>query len=445
MNDDFLHRIRIEPPRYFIAALKTRLDQTAKDQTRRLSMRSRGLIMGGLIAGAALATGLFAARILYSPPSDGNSPSLAAPSIVDNQPPRLRSQPSTTSDVAEAPSGKSSAADKTGRLGIGASVAVAAHIKAATGYMNRNLNLYPQFAEPTVSMMSSNAVFASLCGAGGDSISAAVVDRRIFPSELDVCHRLGKRIAELKIGYEAIALVRSGLYGAPKLGVRSLFLALAREVPDPLNPGELIRNPNTTWDQVDSSLPNEHIDVSGPPLSGATGIALRELILKPGCSTFPTIAALKETNPERFEDVCGAIRADGVYQIREVSRNAGNNPSDFTDYLNANPQAIALLGYQERTLRAWNLAAASIDGVAPSPPAIRSGSYPGARAIYIYANTAVSHMRDFVLAVWSSVGNSPGDALTDTTLMSVDSDEERGLWKQVLTLPELKLQREEER
>jgi phosphate transport system substrate-binding protein len=299
------------------------------------------------------------------------------------------------------------------------------------------MNVYPPFTEPTVSMMSSNAVFASLC-ARGDAIDSAVVDRRMFPEELDVCHRLNKHIAELKIGYEAIAFVRSNLYDAPKLSARSIFLALAREIPDPSNPAELITNPNITWDQVDSTLPNERIDVSGPPLSSGTGIAFRELILKAGCLMFPTIASLKQTEPERFEKVCGTLRTDGIYRVREMSRGAEINLWDLTDYLNANPQAIALLGYEEEVLRSSNLSAGSIDGVTPSPSSIHAGSYPGARTIYLYANSGVSRVRDFVYAMWSSVGSAPRDASGDATLIPVDSAERRGAQITVLTLPDLR-------
>jgi hypothetical protein len=45
----------------------------------------------------------------------------------------------------------------------------------------------------------------------------------------------------------------------PNLSARSIFLALARDVPDPLHPDVLVKNPNITWNQVDSTLPDEHI------------------------------------------------------------------------------------------------------------------------------------------------------------------------------------------
>jgi phosphate transport system substrate-binding protein len=437
MNDDFLHRIRAEPPPHFIASLKARLNRLEKESVTRRPVWRRGFFIGSMIAGAALATGLFVARTVYGPPSDNMRPNFtAAPSLAENQHPSVAPQASDskTADVLFTSQGKAAVADRTpGQLGIGATVAIYPHIKEATRFMNKNMNVYPPFPEPTLTMMSSNAVFASLC-AGSNSADAVVVDRRILPAELEVCRRINKHIAEVKLGYEAIVLARSNLYDAPRLSTRAIFLALAREVPDSLHPEELIQNPNVTWDQVDSTLPNERIDMSGPPLSAAVGIAFRDVIMKAGCLTVPTIASLKETDPERFEEVCGSVRTDGVYRVRPASQGAGNNPFDLAGYLQAYPAAIALLGYREELLWDSTLSFGSIDGVTPSRSIIYAGSYPGARTLYLYANTAVPHMRDFVLAILSSVG----DGRVDTALMPIEPAEFRNLREHVLTLPELK-------
>ena len=173
--------------------------------------------------------------------------------------------------------------------------------------MNKNMNVYPPFLRADAFDDVRKFVFASLC-AGSTSVEVVVVDRRILPEELEGCRRINKHITEIKVGYEAIALARSNLYDAPKLSTQSIFLALAREIPDPLHPEELIKNPNVTWDQVDSYLPNERIDVSGPPLSAATGLAFRDLVMKAGCSSLPTIASLKgETQSalKRYADRSG--------------------------------------------------------------------------------------------------------------------------------------------
>jgi phosphate transport system substrate-binding protein len=436
MNDDFLYRMRAEPSPYFIASLKARLNQLDKESLTRVSIRRRVFFLGSIIiAGVAIATGLFVARTMYSPPLNNLRPiPVTNPSPADDQhtgfaPKATHASPSAVVNTAQE---KAAAVNRTpGQFRVGATVSIYPNIKEAVRFMNKNMNLYPPFQEPTLSMMSENSVFASLCS-GSTSVEVVVVDRRIIPEELEVCRRINKHISEIKVGYEAIVLARSNLYDAPRLSTQSIFLALAREIPNPLHPEELIKNPNVTWDQIDSTLPNERIDVSGPPLSAATGIAFRDLVMKAGCTSLPTIALLKGTDPERFEEVCGSVRTDGAYRVSDLSQ-ISSNPFDFVGYLQAHPEAIALLAYRQELLRAWKLAAGSIAGVAPSDSTISSGSYPGARALYLYANTTVPHMRNFVLAIWSSVGG-PSD---DTPLISVDA-EQPNLRPQVLTLPDLK-------
>jgi phosphate transport system substrate-binding protein len=436
MNDDFLHRIRAEPPQRFVRALKARLDTVEKESLKRRQIRRRGFFAGALIAGAALATGLYVARTTSSPALYNSRPvPVTAPSHVDDQQAGSpRTTASSTADAVVASQGKAAGAVRPPTaLSVGATVSIYANVKEATRFMNENMNVYPPFPEPMFAMMSSGAVFPSLCARSG-SIDAVVVDRRILPEELEMCRQSNKHIGEVKLGYEAIALVRSRLYETPKLSTRAIFLALAREVPNPSHPEELIKNPNHTWDQVDSALPGERIDVSGPPLSTATGIAFRDLLMKAGCSTLPSVAALKETDPERYEQVCGTVRTDGVYRVvSDLFQRPGSNPFNLVGYLQANPPAIALLGYREEPLRVWNLTAGSIDGVAPSPSIIYSGSYVGARTLYLYANITVPHMREFVLATWSSVGGTSGD----TPWISIDAAEQRNLRQQIITLPEM--------
>jgi hypothetical protein len=116
--------------------------------------------------------------------------------------------------------------------------------------------------------------------------------------------------------------------------------------------------------------------------------------------------------------------------VFESTQRAGSNPFDLVGYLQANPEAIALLGYREESLRSWHLSAGAIDGITPSPSMIYSGSYPGARALYLYANTAIPHTRDFVYAIWRSMSGAPGY----TTFTFVDAAEQRDLKQEALKI-----------
>ena len=53
MNDDFLHRIRAEPPPHFIASLKARLNQLDKESLTRVSIRRRIFFIGSMYCGSS--------------------------------------------------------------------------------------------------------------------------------------------------------------------------------------------------------------------------------------------------------------------------------------------------------------------------------------------------------------------------------------------------------
>jgi phosphate transport system substrate-binding protein len=446
MNDDFLHRIRAEPPPRFITALKARLLQLESETPRRRPIGWRGLFLGSLIAATALAAGLFLARGMYDVSSStvpSRPGSDASSQNVDDRPRAASPRPDPARLSAVTPHlGEAAKTSRIpGQLVIGATVAIAPTIKVATGLMIRNMNVSPSFSEPAFSIMSQNAAFPALCDSN-NPVDMVVMSRRAHPGELDACHRQNRHIAEVELGYEAVVLVRSKLYDDLKLDSRSIFLALAREIPDPLHPENLIRNPNVTWDQVDPTLPSERIDVSGPPLSSETGRALRDLILKRGCLAVPTIAAMKETDPDRFEEICGSVRTDGVYRAGDIlAQRAGGSPFDLTGYLQTHPEAIALLNPEaiglpgSREAQDSSFAMSSLDGVVPSRSTIYSGAYLGARVVYLYANTAHPQTRNFVMALWSAVNDGPGDS----TLISVDAAERPDLLRQVRTLPDLNL------
>jgi ABC-type phosphate transport system substrate-binding protein len=446
MNDDFLHRIRVDPPPRFIATLKARLVRLEQGMQPRPVWR-RGFFLGSLIAATALASGLFLARRMYDVSSSAvpssPSPSVSSPN-VDDRPRAVSPLPAgqaQSSVVTPHPDEAVKSSRVPGQIVIGATVAIAPTIKMATGFMQRNMNVNPPFSEPAFSIMSENAAIPALCDSD-NPVDIVVMNRRVRPGELDACHRQNRHIAEVKLGYEAVVLVRSKIYDELKLDSRSIFLALAREIPDPLHPEDLIKNPNVTWDQVNPALPSERIDVSGPALSSETGIAFRDLVLKRGCLAIPTIAAMKETDPDRFEEICGTVRTDGVYRAGEgdmPAQRAGGSPFDLIGYLQSNPEAIALMNAEaigipgSREAQDSSFATSSLDGVVPSRSAIYSGAYPGARIVYLYTNTAHPQIRYFVRALWSAVNDGH-----DPTLISVDVGD-RNLLQQMMTLPDLNL------
>ena len=186
-------------------------------------------------------------------------------------------------------------------------------------------------------------------------------------------------VIAIPLGYAAVVLARSPLYGALDLTRREVFLALAKWVPDPARPGIVHENGSTVWRQIDPAQGPEPIQVMGPELASATGRSMIELLMEGGCDTYSWIAALKSTAPDKYARICRTVRSDGVYS--EVSNLQASE-------LLAEPNALGILGFGDLINMPGdgNLAVSSVDGVTPTPEDIESGSYPASRGIYLYVN-----------------------------------------------------------
>ena len=442
MNDDFLRRIRREPSPRFLASLQARLAQGAPVPEK--PWRRQALFVAGVLAGAALASGIYLAREWLTPrvpalpaTNASNPPPIEAPAAHGS----VVADDSKTGATAESqqtvanPRAVSSGAGATPpRLDVAATIPIAPLIQAATRSMYRSMSFRAADVESSFSLMPTGAIVAALCGTD-DAIQAIVTDRRILPDELAACRGNQRHLSEVKIGYEAVNVVNSNLYPRPRFTARALFLGLAREVPDPARPDVMIPNPYVTWDQIDPALPDERIDVLGPPASSTTAMVFRRTVLEAGCRSFPAIAALETSDPARFDTVCGAIRAD-YYRPKDSIPGSAQNPYAFVGYLQANPGALAV--HAEGNLQSWNLSAAAIDDVVPAWNTIRSGAYTGSRALYLYVDKSSSLARNFAYALYSALGSGmTGYGLTDAISGLNDRAEQRAVRDQVLTLPEL--------
>ena len=132
--------------------------------------------------------------------------------------------------------------------------------------------------------------------------------RRIKKSELEKCSKAGIEVVEIKVGYDGIVIANSKKGEKFNLSKRDIFLALAKDVPEGnAEGGKLIPNPNKTWKEVNSNLPDIKIEVLGPPPTSGTRDAFNELAIEGGCKTFPNLKAIK----------------------KEDKKGAGNMPAPF--------------------------------------------------------------------------------------------------------------------
>lgn len=236
-----------------------------------------------------------------------------------------------------------------------------------------------QRANPGVSVIvestGTGAGMKLFCaGTGGQSPDLTNASRRIKKSEFDDCVAHGvKQVIEFPIGIDGLTVIESVNAQPMKLTLRDLYVALAA---NPFGKG-----PNTaqTWKDVNPALPATKIRVIGPPPTSGTRDSLNELFIQKGCETDAEMKALKESDEDKFKDICTKLREDGAFV------EGGENDNLLVQKISNDPSALGVLGYSFLEENSDKVRAVELNGVAPNGSTITDLSYPGARKIYIYA------------------------------------------------------------
>ena len=241
-----------------------------------------------------------------------------------------------------------------------------------------------KFKTPKVESVGTGGGMKLFCqGLGPQYTDIANASRRIKASEVADCEKNGvKEIVEVRIGFDGIVLANSKTSPTYKLTRQQLYLALAKQVPDPASPTKLVDNPYTTWKQIDKTLPDVKIEVLGPPPTSGTRDAFAELALEKGCESFTWLKELKGVDEKRFKRVCTQIREDGAYV------EAGENDNLIVQKLEANPKALGIFGYSFLEENLSKLHGSIIEGKEPTFENIASGGYPVSRSLYFYVKKA---------------------------------------------------------
>ena len=124
-----------------------------------------------------------------------------------------------------------------------------------------------KFKTPKIESTGSGGGFKLFCeGVGVKTPDITNASRAIKKSECEKCAKNGvKDIVQVKIGYDGIVLANGKGAKPLKLTLKDIFMALAKEVPDPKGGEKLVPNPYKTWKAVNPSLPDIKIEVLGPP------------------------------------------------------------------------------------------------------------------------------------------------------------------------------------
>jgi phosphate transport system substrate-binding protein len=224
-------------------------------------------------------------------------------------------------------------------------------------------------------------------GVGANTPDAANASRRITKSEFDTCKENGVTPIEVKIGFDGIVLANSKKSREMDVTLEQLYLALAAEIPGP--DGKMIKNPNQTWSDVAPNLPNQKIEVLGPPPTSGTRDAFNEMAMEGGCK-----AVEKRLGVKIEKKQCAQIRADGAYV------EAGENDNIIVQKLDSNPGAFGVFGYSFLEENQDKIQGSKINGVEDDVDNIASGKYPLSRSLYVYVKKehigVIPGLQDFV-------------------------------------------------
>lgn len=259
-------------------------------------------------------------------------------------------------------------------------------------------------------------IFCEGIGEAHPDITGA--SRAMKQSEHELCVGNGvDNITEVQIGNDGLSIALSRENEADwDLTLTEVYMALAAEVPVD---GEMVANPYTTWNEINSDLPETEILAYGPPPTSGTRDAFVELAMVAGCMEIPYIA---EQGEDWAEENCARMRQDGPFV------EAGENDNLIVQRLNADPNAMGIFGYSFLFENLDTLKPVMINGVEPDGDTIASGDYPISRPLFFYVKNAhrgvIPNLQEFVEEYVSDESMGPGGYLTERGLVPL-GDERR--------------------
>ncbi len=292
------------------------------------------------------------------------------------------------------------------------------------------------FKTPKVESTGSGGGIKLFCaGVGVQHPDIANSSRRILATEVADCAKNGvTTIVEVKIGYDGIVFANSKISPLYSVTLRDVYLALAKDVPDPAGGERLVPNRYRQWSEINSALPAVDIEVLGPPPTSGTRDSFNELMMEGGCKTFPWIAALPRP---AYLAACHTLRAAPAFT------EMGENDNLIVQKLEKTPQALGVFGYSFLEQNGDKVQGATIDGVAPDFDTIAGGQYSVSRPLYFYVKKAhvgvipgiAEYLKEFTSdSAWGEFGY-----LSDKGLVPLPEQERDAMAKQAASLTELNL------
>ena len=293
------------------------------------------------------------------------------------------------------------------------------------------------FNTPKIESTGSGGGFKLFCsGIGVQTPDVTNASRRMKVSEFDSCQANGVTdIVEVLIGFDGIAVANSINSTQYDMGVKDLYLALAKTVPNPSNADELIENPYKQWSEINPALPAVDIEVLGPPPTSGTRDAFVELAMEGGCEQFPSVKALEKNE---FKSVCHTMREDGAYV------EAGENDNLIVQKLEANPSALGIFGFSFLEQNSDKVQSSIIDGYTADFDAIADGDYIISRPLYFYVKAqhvgTVPGIAEYLAEFTNEQAWGEDGYLADKGMIPLDDDLRSEVGTAVSNLEKLNLQ-----
>ena len=282
-----------------------------------------------------------------------------------------------------------------------------------------------QFNTPKIESTGSGGGMKLFCaGVGVEYPDITNSSRRIKQSEFDKCQANGVNgVIEIKVGYDGIAIANAKASDRLELSRKDIFLALAKDVPDPSGAQKLVPNPYKTWKDVNPALPANKIEVLGPPPTSGTRDAFAELAMEGGCKSFDWIKAMKKQDKKAYKAVCHTVREDGAYV------EVGENDNLIVQKLVSNPKALGVFGFSFLDQNTDKVQGSLVDGVAPEFESIADGGYPVSRPLYFYVKKAhigkIPGIKEFLVEFTSNKAWGDEGYLTDKGLIPMPQAERK--------------------
>ncbi len=239
----------------------------------------------------------------------------------------------------------------------------------------------PQHKIPQFLNNDTTGGFKLFCaGAGADTPSINTGTRDIRPAELELCAKNGVNgIVQLNLGRDALVSAQGTGGRFKNISRKDIFLAIAKDVPDPKDNTKLIPNPYKTWKNINPDLPDTKIQVLAPQSTiGLYQTYLNSVVLA-GCKQIDSLKALETSDSKAFDTACKSFRKDGAYVEYERT-------GDAIQQMKENPD---MMGFVSLTMVLKNnLNALVIDNMEPSPLSVSRNTYELTFSLQVFVKPA---------------------------------------------------------